>query len=671
MTYLVQSVIFDKSMFSLENAKEWLLSNKYKDKGVDEKKKFWRFRQLNPLTIKRKGYSHYITKPLDDSGVELIIAYKDKLEGAGKLNQIKKALFNHFKKDEKLESRVASTLGRVNKEANDIVKLLEQHDKADDKPQAQIKSVLSKLDIKNNNNISGKGLKKKSSIYSKDKMTTQEAKLYMSGIMTTGGSLDLSQDLAFRLKYSFKVNELRKMLKELSKEKKIELSFKEINKLKKDEIIDMVVKGQLISAPELPTSVALAKKYKLADLKREALEHAGLGRLTKADIINYIEKNNLWKGEEKEQENIQLNVTEIVPEPVPVVKKSKKPRKKLILEEDVMIEEEPKKDEFKLEESVPTGNPKEQMKGIKIGTRVMPSPKRKELKPKDDVIVKDLKLPTFMELDLTDEDINVLLTGKVTNAKGKKVRPLFGKIFEIAIKNMDKQGRVPTYIRTFGRNVTNEIGESIGDATFTLIDGKMFLRATTHGGWGKGNESRPDTIEDFAKQKLDFYKTFEEMKQNVPKPKGLSKLEQIDKQSRIKEYIGKGYLEEDAIEAVERDLKYSKDLEELATKQGVEDMELPEKPLTKKEVGDQLEKDWLNKQAEKARKDPELLAKFKANQEKVLADRKASKLVIPDVIIRTMIYKSIDFKDYKKAQEYLNKVRKHFQYGFNEAKYAK
>jgi hypothetical protein len=214
MTYLVQSVIFDKSKFSLENARTWLHENKYKDKGVDEKKKMWRFRQLNPLTIKRKGFSHYITKPLDNSGVELIIAYKEKMEGAGKLNQIKKALFTHFKKDEALESKVASTLGRVNKEANDIVTLLEQHDKVDDKPQAQIKQQLSKLD---NNNIFGKGFKEKSSIYSKDKMTNQEAKLYMSGILTTGGSLDLSQDVAFRLKYSFNVRELRKMLKELLK----------------------------------------------------------------------------------------------------------------------------------------------------------------------------------------------------------------------------------------------------------------------------------------------------------------------------------------------------------------------------------------------------------------------------------------------------------------------
>jgi hypothetical protein len=98
--YLVQSIIFDKSKFTLEQARQFLKQNKYKDKGVDEKKKFWRFRQYNPLTVKRKGYAHYITKPLEN-GIELIIAYQEKLEGSGKLNQIKKSLFTDSKHEGK------------------------------------------------------------------------------------------------------------------------------------------------------------------------------------------------------------------------------------------------------------------------------------------------------------------------------------------------------------------------------------------------------------------------------------------------------------------------------------------------------------------------------------------------------------------------------------------
>ncbi len=143
--YLIQSVIFKKSKYSLEEAKKWLKENKYKDKGVDEKKDFWRFRQLNPMTVKRKGFSHYITKPLDNSGVELIIVYKEALEGSGKLNQIKKDLFKHFKEDEKLEKETAKVLNEVVKDANEISKIFLDHDKADDKPQSQIKKDISKL----------------------------------------------------------------------------------------------------------------------------------------------------------------------------------------------------------------------------------------------------------------------------------------------------------------------------------------------------------------------------------------------------------------------------------------------------------------------------------------------------------------------------------------------
>lgn len=113
--YLVQSVVFAKSKFSLEEAREWLKTHQYKDKGVDEKKNMWRFRQLNPLTVKRKGYTNYITKALDNSGVELILAYMEQQEGGGQLNQIKKRLFQHFKEDEKYEKAIDSKLETIEK----------------------------------------------------------------------------------------------------------------------------------------------------------------------------------------------------------------------------------------------------------------------------------------------------------------------------------------------------------------------------------------------------------------------------------------------------------------------------------------------------------------------------------------------------------------------------
>ena len=143
--YLVQSVVFKKSKYSLEEAKKWLEENKYKDKGVDEKKDFWRFRQLNPMTVKRKGFGHYITKPLENSGVELIIVYKEALQGSGNLSQIKKDLFKHFKEDEKLEKNTAKVLNEVVKDSEEISKIFLDHEKADDKPQSQIKKDISKL----------------------------------------------------------------------------------------------------------------------------------------------------------------------------------------------------------------------------------------------------------------------------------------------------------------------------------------------------------------------------------------------------------------------------------------------------------------------------------------------------------------------------------------------
>ncbi len=499
--YLVQSVIFKKSKYSLEEAKKWLKENKYKYKGVDEKKEFWRFRQLNPVTVKRKGYGHYITKPLENSGVELIIVYKEPIEGSGNLTQIKKGLFKHVKLDggklkadeiknfvnQSYETTPQSNIGDwvldaelsndnakvyYNPKTNEAVvthrgtqgasdwgnnvayalgayKFTDRYkqgksvqDKTEKKygkknistlghsqgailarelggdtkeiinvnpaysfekpkkneynirsendvvssayaPVAKAREVLfpeyskkhdikipsdSVTDVLGNHSADvldklgdteiGQGAGRRT------KMTREEAKKYLSG-----GALDLTQDVAFRLKYTFKVGELRKMLKELISEKKIDLDFKEIRKLNKEALINMFIKNKLVNPPALPTGFALAKKYKLSELKKEVLKHAGLGEFKKADIINYIEKNNLWN---EDKENIQMTIDEM-PDEAP--KKSKKKRKKLILEGDVEIEEEPPK----LEESVPTGDPKEQMKGIKIGTKVMPKETPKEI----------------------------------------------------------------------------------------------------------------------------------------------------------------------------------------------------------------------------------------------------------------------------------------------------
>jgi hypothetical protein len=79
--YKVQSVIFDKKKFSLHLSKEWLKKHGYKDKGVDDKDNFYRFRQFNPASLKKQGYVEFRTKKLGKSGAEIIIAYKNIKDG--------------------------------------------------------------------------------------------------------------------------------------------------------------------------------------------------------------------------------------------------------------------------------------------------------------------------------------------------------------------------------------------------------------------------------------------------------------------------------------------------------------------------------------------------------------------------------------------------------------
>ena len=74
--YKVQSVIFRRDKWTPAKASKWLQKHNYANKGIDEKDEHLRFRQLNPDYIRKQGYKRFITKPLGDSGVSLIIAYK-------------------------------------------------------------------------------------------------------------------------------------------------------------------------------------------------------------------------------------------------------------------------------------------------------------------------------------------------------------------------------------------------------------------------------------------------------------------------------------------------------------------------------------------------------------------------------------------------------------------
>jgi len=75
---IVQSVIFHKDKHTIKDAKKWLKEHKYKHPKIDDTDNTYRFRQINPSTIKKKGYTIYKNKPLGNSGIILVIAYKKK-----------------------------------------------------------------------------------------------------------------------------------------------------------------------------------------------------------------------------------------------------------------------------------------------------------------------------------------------------------------------------------------------------------------------------------------------------------------------------------------------------------------------------------------------------------------------------------------------------------------
>ena len=83
--YKVQSVLFNKSKFSLYLCKQWLKEHQYKDKDLDDKTNFYHFRQYNPTSLKKQGYTEFRTKKLGKSGIELIIVYKPQKSG-GKIS---------------------------------------------------------------------------------------------------------------------------------------------------------------------------------------------------------------------------------------------------------------------------------------------------------------------------------------------------------------------------------------------------------------------------------------------------------------------------------------------------------------------------------------------------------------------------------------------------------
>lgn len=74
--YKLQSVLFQRQGFNLEDAVRWLVKNGFDVKKIDATQHYWRFRQHNPASLRKEGYSKLRTQEVAPH-IKYIFAYKD------------------------------------------------------------------------------------------------------------------------------------------------------------------------------------------------------------------------------------------------------------------------------------------------------------------------------------------------------------------------------------------------------------------------------------------------------------------------------------------------------------------------------------------------------------------------------------------------------------------
>jgi len=71
---LIQSIIFDKSIYKLPESLIYMIKNNYKINKIDETDNFYRYRQIEPNLLKKKGYINYKTIE-KQNGIKEVISY--------------------------------------------------------------------------------------------------------------------------------------------------------------------------------------------------------------------------------------------------------------------------------------------------------------------------------------------------------------------------------------------------------------------------------------------------------------------------------------------------------------------------------------------------------------------------------------------------------------------
>jgi hypothetical protein len=74
--YKLQSVLFSRQGYNLEDAVRWLVKNGFDVKKIDATQHYWRFRQLDPSKLRREGYNNFRTKMIEPH-IKFIFGYKE------------------------------------------------------------------------------------------------------------------------------------------------------------------------------------------------------------------------------------------------------------------------------------------------------------------------------------------------------------------------------------------------------------------------------------------------------------------------------------------------------------------------------------------------------------------------------------------------------------------
>jgi hypothetical protein len=76
MSYQIQSILFEKPYYTRDEAINSMINLKGKLRKIDETKDYYRFRQLEPANLKKRGYNQVRTKEVS-KGMKFIIYYRE------------------------------------------------------------------------------------------------------------------------------------------------------------------------------------------------------------------------------------------------------------------------------------------------------------------------------------------------------------------------------------------------------------------------------------------------------------------------------------------------------------------------------------------------------------------------------------------------------------------